>query len=246
VCRHLAYLGAPMSLGALVLDRPYALARQSWAPRFMRGTGTVNVDGFGIGWYGDDEADPVRYRRALPIWADASLPGLASTVRAGAVLAAVRSATPGMPVTEGACAPFGEGRWLFSHNGAVGGWPDSVASLAATLPVRDLLTLDAPTDSALLWALVRSRLRGGASPAAALAEVTCAVGAVAPGRVNLLLTDGRSIAATTWGDSLYHRRDDAGITVASEPDDDGPGWAEVPDRTLVTADLSGVSLTPLE
>ena len=246
MCRHLAYLGVPQGLGALLLDRTYALARQSWAPRFMRGTGTVNVDGFGIGWYPADGAEPVRYRRAVPIWTDASLPALASTVRAGAVLAAVRSATPGMPVAEGACAPFGEGQWLFSHNGAVAGWPDSVAGLAGTLPVRDLLTLDAPTDSALLWALVRSRLRVGATPAAALADITCSVGAVAAGRINLLLTDGRSIAATTWGDSLYHRRDDAGITVASEPDDDSPEWTEVPDRTLVTADLSGVSLTPLE
>jgi glutamine amidotransferase len=239
----------------------------------MRGTGTVNVDGFGIGWYAagspvapntpgspgaadapdvlaapgaPDAPEPVRYRRAVPIWADASLPGLAGATSSGAVLAAVRSATPGMPVAEGACAPFGEGRWLFSHNGAVGGWPDSVAALAAGLPVRDLLTLDAPTDSALLWALVRARLRDGLSPGKALADVVHAVAAVAPGRLNLLLTDGTSIAATTWGDSLYHRLDRTGVTVSSEPDDDSPDWTEVPDRTLVTADRSGISLTALE
>ena len=49
-----------------------------------------------------------------------------------------------------------------------------MAGLAAELPVTDLLTLDAPTDSALLWALVRHRLRAGDDPAAALAEVSCA------------------------------------------------------------------------
>ncbi|HEV7824119.1 MAG TPA: ergothioneine biosynthesis protein EgtC [Mycobacteriales bacterium] len=245
MCRHLAYLGVPQSLRALLLDRPYALHRQSWAPRFMKGTGTVNVDGFGIGWYPGD-GDPVRYRRAVPIWTDANLPGLAGSTVAGAVLAAVRSATPGMPVAEGACAPFGEGRWLFSHNGAVGGWPDSVAEPASALPVRDLLTLDAPTDSALLWALVRARLRDGLAPDKALAEVTRAVGAVTPGRLNLLLTDGETIAATTWGDSLYHRRTPDGVTVASEPDDDDPTWTEVPDRTLLSADRAGVTLCPLE
>ena len=245
MCRHLAYLGTPQALRTLLLDRPYSLYRQSWAPRDMRGTGTVNADGFGIGWYADGGV-PVRYRRAVPIWGDASLPELAAATTSGAVLAAVRSATPGMPVSEGACAPFGEGRWLFSHNGAVAGWPSSVEALAATLPVRDLLTLDAPTDSALLWALVRARLRDGADPARALADVTCAVGAVTSGRLNLLLTDGKTIAATTWGDSLYHRRDAAGITIASEPDDDSPEWTEIPDRTVVTADLDGVSLSTLE
>ncbi|HEV7755577.1 MAG TPA: ergothioneine biosynthesis protein EgtC [Mycobacteriales bacterium] len=246
MCRHLAYLGAPRTLRELLIDPPYGLYRQSWAPRYMRGTGTVNADGFGIGWYVSDLAEPVRYRRAVPIWGDSSLPGLAAATRTGAVLAAVRSATTGMPVAEGASAPFGEGPWLFSHNGAVGGWPDSVAALASALPVRDLLTLDAPTDSALLWALVRARLRDGLSTGKALADVVGAVGAAAPGRLNLLLTDGTSIAATTWGDSLYHRQDRHGLTVASEPDDDGRGWTEVPDHTLVTADRSGISLTALE
>jgi glutamine amidotransferase len=246
VCRHLAYLGTPRTLRELVIDPPYGLYRQSWAPRFMRGTGTINADGFGIGWYAPDVAEPVRYRRAVPIWGDTSLTGLAAATRAGAVLAAVRSATTGMPVAEGASAPFGERQWLFSHNGAVGGWPDSVAGLASALPVRDLLTLDAPTDAALLWALVRARLRDGLPPGKALAEVVSAVAAAAPSRLNLLLTDGTTIAATTWGDSLYHRQDRHGLTVASEPDDDGRGWIEVPDHTLVCADRSGVSLTALE
>src|SRR4051794_2853765 len=142
----------------------------------MRGGGTVNADGFGAGWYpeprpGAPDADPVRYRSAGPIWSDASFAALAAGTRAGALLAAVRSATVGMPVTETASAPFTEGRWLFSHNGKVTGWPDSVADLAAKLPVRDLLTMDAPTDSALLWALVRDRLRAGAPLPEALAEV---------------------------------------------------------------------------
>ncbi|HEY0359801.1 MAG TPA: ergothioneine biosynthesis protein EgtC [Mycobacteriales bacterium] len=253
MCRHLAYLGAPRTLRELLIDPPYGLYRQSWAPRYMRGTGTMNADGFGIGWYVPDAAEPVRYRRAVPIWGDPSLTALTAATRAGAVLAAVRSATTGMPVTEGASAPFGDGRWLFSHNGVVGGWPDSVTTLASALPVRDLLTLDAPTDSALLWALVRARLRDGLSPGKALADVVCAVGAAAPSRLNLLLTDGTSIAATTWGDSLYHRQDRHGVTVASEPsepsdsdDPGGRGWIEVPDHTLVCADRSGISLTALE
>ena len=74
-----------------------------------------------------------------------------------AVLGAVRSATTGMPVTDTAAAPFAGGRWLFSHNGVIRGWPGAMVGLAAELPVTDLLTLDAPTDSALLWAIAPVR-----------------------------------------------------------------------------------------
>ncbi len=160
MCRHLAYLGPPVTLRELLFDPPHSLLRQSWAPRDMRGGGTINADGFGIGWYPDGAA-PVRYRRAQPIWSDPTIAELAAVTSAGAVLAAVRSATVGMAIVDTAAAPFTEGRWLFSHNGVVRGWPDSMVPLAAELPVRDLLTLDATTDSALLWALVRDRLRAG-------------------------------------------------------------------------------------
>ena len=241
MCRHLAYLGAPRPLSAWLFDAPHSLAHQSWAPRDMRGGGTINADGFGVGWY----PGPVRYRRATPLWSDLTLPELAVT-EATAVLAAVRSATVGMPVVETAAAPFSDGQWLFSHNGVVTGWPRSMADLAAALPTTDLLTLEAPTDAALLWALVRDRLRDGADPAAALAATVTDVEAAAPGsRLNLLLTDGTTIAATTLGHALSVRHDDSGVLVSSEPLDDDPAWRPVPDRHLLRAGATGLTLTPL-
>jgi glutamine amidotransferase len=245
MCRHLAYLGPSVSLRALLFDPPHSLVRQSWAPRDMRGGGTVNADGFGVGWY-PDGGEPVRYRSAQPIWSDPALPDLAAATVTGAVLAAVRSATVGMPVHAGAAAPFAEGPWLFSHNGVVRGWPDSVAGLAATLPVRDLLTLDAPTDAALLWALVRHRLRAGADPAEALADTVRAVAAAAPGsRLNLLLTDGRTVVATAAGHALSVRADGDAVLLASEPFDDHPAWRPVPDGHLVVATPAGLRTSPL-
>jgi TIGR03442 family protein len=225
-----------VTLSSLVLEPPHGLLRQSFAPADMRGGGTVNADGFGAGWYPPGHPDAVRYRSAVPIWSDAAFAALAAVTRSGAVLAAVRSATTGMPVTATAAAPFAEGRWLFSHNGVVRGWPASVADLAADLPVTDLLTLDAPTDAALLWALVRHRLRAGADPADALAGVVTAVAAAAPGsRLNLLLTDGTGIWATAWDHALSVRTDPGRALVASEPIDSLPTWTEVPDRHLVVA-----------
>ena len=246
MCRHLAYLGAPQPLSRLLLEPPHALVRQAGAPRDMRGGGTINADGFGIGWYPSGAAEPVRYRRATPMWSDAGLSALAATTVSGAVLAAVRSATVGMPVIETAVAPFGTGPWLFSHNGVVAGWPASVAKLAERLPTADLLTLAAPTDAALLWALVHDRLRAGATPGEAVAATVREVDAAAPGsRLNLLLTDGTAVAATTFGHSLAVREEGSAVLLSSEALDDGPGWRSVPDRQLITATARGIDLTPL-
>ncbi|WP_305785877.1 ergothioneine biosynthesis protein EgtC [Symbioplanes lichenis] len=244
MCRHLAYAGPPVPVGRWLFDRPHALAHQAWAPRDMRGGGTINADGFGAGWYAP--GGPVRYRRATPLWSDATLPALAASVAAPMVLAAVRSATVGMPVVETAAAPFAAGPWFFSHNGVVAGWPESVAKLAAALEVTDLLTLEAPTDAALLWALVLARLRRGVAPAEAVVAVVTEVAAAAPGsRLNLLLTDGESMVASTWGHALSVRRDDESVLIASEPLDDDPAWAPVPDRTLVVAGATSLTLEDL-
>ena len=106
MCRHLAYLGPPVALAELLLDPPHSLVVQSWAPRDMRGGGTVNADGFGVGWY----AEPARDRRpggtggAAADLERRALPELARgpTPAVPAVLAAVRNATAGMPVAEAA------------------------------------------------------------------------------------------------------------------------------------------------
>jgi gamma-glutamyl hercynylcysteine S-oxide hydrolase len=243
MCRHFAYLGPEVSLRSLLIDPPYGLYRQAWAPRMQR-HGTVNADGFGIGWYAAADPVPARYRRAVPIWDDPSLPDLARVTRSSAVLAAVRDATAGTAPGEAAAAPFASGSWLFSHNGLLAGWPSSAAALAPR--AEALLSLEAMTDSAFLWALVLERLRSGTAPDVALAATIDAIEAAGgTGRFNFLLTDGRTIVATTAGDTLWYRRADGGVTVASEPCDDEPGWTDVPDRQLLTAVPSQVTVRPL-
>ncbi|MEV4679921.1 ergothioneine biosynthesis protein EgtC [Streptomyces kurssanovii] len=247
MCRHIAYVGPPESLAALLVEPGHGLFRQSWAPRRQR-YGTVNADGFGIGWYADGDPVPARYRRAGPIWADLSFTDLARVVRSHAVLAAVRDATAPGADGEAAAAPFASGPWLFSHNGAVRGWPASMGPLSAALPAEELLSMEARNDSALLWALALRRLRAGDSPAQALADTVRDTAAAAPGsRLNLLLTDGTVIAATAWGDTLWYLTEPGRRTVvASEPYDDDPLWQEVPDRTLLTATRADVLLTELK
>ena len=264
MCRHLAYLGPPVTLRSVLIDPPHGLYKQAWASRFQR-PGAVNADGFGVGWYRDPgefghpghpgdpgnpgdpgDPEPARYRQAVPIWADESFADLARVTRTGALLAMVRNATPGTSQGPAAVGPFRHGRWLFNHNGILDGWPSSTAGIAATLPTVSLLELEARVDSALAWALVLHRLRAGLAPAAALADTIGALYAAGvTGHFNFLLTDGRVIAATAAGHTLYYREAGGGVTVASEPADDDPGWIVVPGGSVVTAVPAQVSVTPL-
>jgi glutamine amidotransferase len=197
----------------------------------------------------------------VPIWGDPSLPDLARVIGSGAMLAAVRSATPGTALGESAVAPFVSGTWLFSHNGVLDGWPAAAEQLAVRLaqaplalggttplqpPATSFLALEAMVDSAFLWALVVGHLRSGAAADIALATTISSVEAAGgSGRFNFLLTDGRSIVATAAGDTLWYRRAGGAVTVASEPCDDEPGWTQVPDRQVLTAAPSRVTVRPL-
>jgi len=237
MCRHLAYLGPPASLTGVLIDPPHSLYRQSWVPRRQR-FGTVNADGFGVGWYADGDPRPARYRREVPIWADESFADVARVTRTMALLAAVRSASEHTDHGAAAAAPFAADNWLFSHNGRLDDWPGSAAVLAAALASAELLTLEARVDSALLWALVLHRLRAGQPPRDAIAGTLASLDeAGVTGRFNFLLTDGHSIAASAKGDTLCYREAGDAITVASEPSDDEPGWHDVPEGSVLTVSL---------
>jgi glutamine amidotransferase len=234
MCRHLAYVGAPVLVSELLTDPPHALVRQAWAPR-RQTHGIMNVDGFGLGWYVDGDPVPARHRGVGPVWGDETFADLARTVRTRALLAAVRSATDGMAHGSAAAAPFRSGRWLFSHNGALAGWPESGADLVKDLDAGQVLRVEAATDSAVLWLLTRLRLEAGMTMGEALADVVTRAASACGGRINLLLTDGTAIAATSWGASLCRRESAGGLIVASEPHDDEPGWHDIEDRRLLTA-----------
>lgn len=229
MCRHLAWLGAPRDLATLLLEPEHALLRQSWEPRRQQ-RGVINADGWGVGFFTPGREEPARWRGARPMWAEASFASLAPVLCSGAVLAAVRSASVGMPVEESAAAPFTDGRWLVSHNGLVD------RSVLPRLP-----TAESTCDSALLAAHVLDRgvdrIDGTVREVAAQAPTAV---------LNLLLHDGERILGTTWGDTLSYRREPDGVVVASEPYDDAPGWVDVPDRHLIEVTPAAVTLTPLE
>ena len=231
MCRHLGWLGAPVSVASLVLDPPNGLSVQSYAPRRQK-HGVVNADGWGVGFF-DSESQagtaPRRWRSAAPIWGDASFASVAPALVSGCVIAAVRSATIGMPMDASAAAPFSDGQWLLSHNGVVD---------RAVLPASS--SAESVVDSAQLAALIFDR---GLD---ALGDTVREVGSADPSaRLNILAANGSRLLATTWGDTLSILRRSDGIVLASEPYDDHPDWQDLPDRHLVEVCGDDVTLTPL-
>jgi gamma-glutamyl hercynylcysteine S-oxide hydrolase len=236
MCRHLAYLGSPRTLQDLVMTPPHSLYEQSWAPRHQR-HGTVNVDGFGAGWYVASRRAPVRYRRAQPIWTDASFASLAPTIESTCVLAAVRSATPGTAADESASAPFTHDRWLFSHNGRLHDWPTARKALLPAVP--DVPDTRVGVDSALLFGLALAGWQAGGSLVDGLLDAARAVGDHGGGRLTMTAADGTSIAALVLGEPMHLLAGGDAVVLASEPDVEG-AWREIPDGTAVLVDASGV------
>jgi glutamine amidotransferase len=268
MCRIAAYLGKKqIPLSSLVLKPEHSLLVQSYAPKEMM-SGVVNADGFGTGWYAPEiDGEPAVYRSNTPIWADRSFDSIAPRVRSRTVLAAVRSATPGLPAEESGVPPFASGPYLFSHNGAI---KDFRAT--AMRPLRDSLSdasysgLLGVTDSETIFALLLDRLRDAkARPgdAGALAEATietirqvsttCTkLGLYAS--LNVGVTDGEVMVFVRYstegpGNSLYFVEDGEAfpnaVVIASERLDGDSYWRQVSDRHLLVAGSEGVTTRPL-
>jgi gamma-glutamyl hercynylcysteine S-oxide hydrolase len=228
MCRHIAWLGVPRALDDLLVSPPHGLLLQSYAPR-RQAHGRLNADGWGVGFFAPGRDEPARWRASRPLWNDASFASVAPTISSSCVLAAVRSATAGMPIEDSAVAPFMRDRWLLSHNGRVD---------RAVLPLDPLA--ESTCDAAVLAAMVFA-----AGPEH-LGEVVVDVGQRdTEARLNLLAVNGTRIIATTWGDTLSYLVTADGVAVASEPYDDSQAWIDVPDRHLVDVTCDGVTVTPL-
>lgn len=247
MCRLGAYLGPPSTLESLFVAPPHSLYHQAYAPR-DQASGTVNADGFGVGWYDlDRRAEPAVHKSARSIWADRSFQSFSGVVATTATVAVVRGATAPAPVEDSGAQPFTSGRWLFAHNGAVDGFRTHgvAARLRRSLSEQRESQILSASDSEVLFALVLDRLDAGASMAEAVSDTIGFVRSVAGGRLNLVLTDGARIVATRSGDALSGRCDPDAVHIASEPFDDAPTWQSLPDHHLVEATVDSFATTAL-
>ena len=252
MCRFVAYLGEPLYLEELIAKPRHSLMRQSL--RAGQAKTVTNGDGFGIGWYGE-RPEPAVYREVMPAWSDDNLMALASTLRAHLFFAHVRAATAG-GIARSNCHPFRHGRWMFMHNGQIGGYSRVRRQLEARLPDALYAARRGATDSELLFLLALARIDAGESPAEAMQAVlddTLALmqrhDIAQPLRFAAALSNGDAVYAFRHSSddkppTLYVGRGEHGCIVASEPLDSRAGcWSAVPANTSLRLDAQGVALS---
>ena len=83
MCRWLAYSGTPILIEELLYKPTHSLIAQSLHSTL--GAETTNGDGFGLGWYGDQETPGV-FHSIEPAWNDRNLHELARPHRLAALL----------------------------------------------------------------------------------------------------------------------------------------------------------------
>jgi glutamine amidotransferase len=236
------YVGPVLRVGEVVSAPPHSLLVQSYRPREMQ-SGTVNADGYGAAlWLDDGNPEPALYRTAAPIWADPNQRWMNERLAARSLIAAVRSATPGIGFELANVQPFARGRIAFAHNGFITGFrrgaqraireglgPDAYESIEGSSDSEHVfaLVLDA---KAPLPEAVRKGVQRLAGICASLDRTAVAT---------LLLGDGEQLVGVRWARgfrpaTLYWARFKGGVALASEPLD-GERWKEVPEGHLAIA-----------
>ncbi|HZD24506.1 MAG TPA: hypothetical protein VE569_14065 [Acidimicrobiia bacterium] len=247
-----------MTVAALLYEPAHSLEHAAYAPREMV-PGHVNVDGTGVAWWPDRKQKPIRYVTASPPWSDPNLPHLAWRLEGVTVLAAVRSATPGMSYGPDSVAPFIGGHLAGVHNGWIGGFKGGVGRQLTNLLTDERFgRLGAITDSLVLFSLVAQAVEE--QPDVSLSEAivttieTVSKTVTAAGKqatLNLVIAvSDRIVAVRTSVDfeanSLYVRESEEGVWLASEPLDEAEGWRTIPKVSLAELTTTGFSVRDLD
>lgn len=239
----------------LVYGGTHPLLEQAWAPRELL-QGTVNADGWGVAWYAGE--GPARLASSRPVWQERDLEGVLASTTASLGVAALRNATPGLPVDEASVPPLTLDGWTFVLNGFV---PDfrgrHARALRGTLPDELYARLAGASDAETLFLMAAAELRRGAGRAEALAEVAARalarVGGGAECQLAMLLADADGLTVRLASNarrtnSLYVLEGaglaEHGTLVASEPLDGDPAWRRVPDHTVLDVGRDPVTIEP--
>ena len=210
MCRLTLYLGTAVSLSSLLFEPDHSLIRQS--VHSSEGRKPLNGDGFGVGWYAPEQhAEPAVFRSPTPAWNNRNLASLAKVVTSTCVLAHVRAASSLSGVNEANCHPFRFQKYLFMHNGDVGGFRDLRRPLLDSVSDEAFGNVYGSTDSEHVFALVIDELQrlALADPATRLAtalmRATQRVVELAnqhspgePGYLNFVLSDGQVAAVSRF------------------------------------------------
>jgi glutamine amidotransferase len=255
MCRWLAYSGTPIRLEELLVKRDRSLIDQSLHAR--QGATPTNGDGFGVGWY-EEEEPPRVYRSTHPAWNDRNLRELAAGISSPLFFAHIRAST-GTAIQETNTHPFRFGNRLWMHNGLIRDFHLMKRELQNAVDDAYFGSIEGTTDSetmfylALSFGLEEDPVSGVERMVGFVEETGRRRGIEHPIQMTVATTDGEKIWAFRYSSehdsrtlylstrmdalkALYpesaelQRLSDETRVVVSEPLGDLPGaWHEVPE-----------------
>jgi len=247
MCRFVAYAGEPVYLETQLSAPPHSLINQSREAR--ESMHVVNADGCGVGWYGERET-PGLYRSVRPAWGDANLLSLCQQVRSGLFAGHIRAATSGEVATSN-CHPFTVDKHLFLHNGEIGGFGKLRHRIERLIPEDFYPYRKGTSDSEAIFLNALGHGLGKDPVGAISASLTDILGLMDEAGLHEAIhfaaihTDGKTLRAFRWASrhiapTLYYRKTESGIVIASEPyDEDHSAWQAVPEDSVITVGPKG-------
>ncbi|WP_328876071.1 class II glutamine amidotransferase [Streptomyces sp. NBC_00287] len=272
MCRWLAYSGTPLLLDSILYKPAHSLIDQSLHSKL--GVETTNGDGFGVGWYAQEDIDtPALIRDIGPAWNNRNLREIADHVRSPLFFAHIRAST-GTAVQQTNCHPFRHGRWMWMHNGAIAGFPLMRRELSLLVAPELYSDIEGTTDSEMMFYLAVT-FGLDEDPPGAVARMVGVVersgrdhGVEFPLQMTIAVTDGervwafryssqgasRSLFYSTRVDALRRLHPDMTFLqevsdetrlIVSEPLGDLPGaWNEVPESSYGVVHAGADELHP--
>ena len=242
MCRWLAYSGPEIYMHKLLIKPKHSLLMQSrfarenyvtGLPDFPDGAFPTNGDGFGFGWYGEQD-EPGQYRELRPAWSDENFTNLARTIKSSLFLAHLRAAYDGI-VQRTNSHPFKCYNWLFQHNGEVEGFHKMRRELMLELSPERFNHIQGTTDTEVCFHLALE-LGMDDDPKQGLERMTGRIERARrehnieePFRLTCAASDGKALYAVRYSSdhqskTLYiNKGADALRQIESEPD-------ELPDK----------------
>jgi len=239
MCRWVVYSGEPIPIAKLITQPDNSIIYQSchraYTPNLPRNSARnhdINGDGFGLGWYIENEElapSPRRYRTDRPVWNCPNVHALCDSVKSNIFLAHIRAASPGLPVEVNSCHPFQCGRYMFMHNGGIAGFSALKRPIINLMSDNAFSALRGNSDSEHFFFLFMSKIEDWQAKRMPqelgdmLEETIVEIlklqhdrGVTEPNSMNFALTDGEIVIATRYRSSQNEPAPSLYIYFASE------------------------------
>ena len=155
MCRLLYYCGKKVRLKSILMDKENSLWNQSvnckrakWF-NMMKRDHLVNVDGFGVGWFDEDDDEFCIYKTTRIPLHDQNFLNLSKHVRSGIVCGHLRAVKShkNCKIIRDNCHPFGYDKIMFMHNGLITNFRKNYLKLLGMIGENYREKIEGTTDS---------------------------------------------------------------------------------------------------